>query len=1067
MSSKNFYISRKQRLNRSKNAIRLMTLLFLLISIILSSIIYNPLLIDNSESQETKCKSNYYNSLNEIPKTSSGISLIEDPFTKNFEVIVDFLKNFQTDLEENISLFYRYGNWEGSIIDDRIFSLDNLLVYNTLTTREFSGLITYIYYLGLQKSKLWYDANRTAFEYGFIGSINGTNEDIIEDRRYLVDNLMPIFVLIDNEAHLSIASQASINLVEDQWKLINSSEFWDSTNIGFNQHNETSNKFLRDNLYAILANLLIHRSSGFSASIKNQAYQLANITMLKLMEKMWDSNNLGFYYQASPTWDTSTAGYKNKYLEENALGIIALLDSWLDSGMNKTSYYDNATALYQKLNEKMWNTTYGAYEYGRTNEWMSTLNSDDKKLDLKANSIMMQACLKFFELTGNLTYYNRVLELYNFFETYLYNDTLHAYMNSIGPVNDTNINFHNNLKLIEAYLYGSEIFNSTVLNIQYNTTQSLPDFIIEQHVANITCAYNFQRQIRYYNPQTSSFKTYYTIVNITNANITYIFRYPNSTIFNTKVRQIKARSVPDIQQVVNVSCVADVDGSLNMTYFNISTPDKDYFIWFTINNSVKTTPVVPGKTLVNISTVIANDSDIEVARELRATLNSFTDGGDTIFSASRDGNNVLITVLQKGICPDPGDGPGSNATNFAITVLVQGANRTATEDTLLYPITEDIPLSSSFKEYNLYNSPFTVVVYANTTWFSLATNTRGFNVISGLQNGTITFEDDFIYQGQTTNITLPIESIRNNNITLNISLQGAGIEGVNKTNINFTASETTNLFFNITADWDATPGIHILHIIFKKGDIEYLHILSAISIANALDYNNLIYKSRVVIGDDIQISLNLINFLPNNNQNFNLSFSGDYIEDTIEEIQLDKKEIKKVTYNLKTLEDIDENLIDIKISILKGNTVFQEEIITIEIVPILEIISISFPEKVPQWEYAHLIIIIQNNLDSSQDFSLFINGEQIALQIESLGPGENRIDYSFIVSYNPYDFTEKHFIIVLKDNTEEVISKHYLKAKIEISSLSLLTCYILPFLVPIGIILFYKNRNMRYNLLKR
>ncbi|MGQ4873962.1 MAG: hypothetical protein ACP6IY_07825 [Promethearchaeia archaeon] len=1012
-----------------------------------------------------------FNGKNEIRndlQTSTGISVLNNPFMKNFENFSkSILKIFKAEnLNMNMTVFYRYADNQGNILDKRGFSLDNLLIYRSIGKHELTGLLMYFYYKIIRNSNFWYEGNHTLHQYGFIESINGTTGEVINYRRNLIDNLIPIFILIENNAHKSLGATEVKNLIREQFELINSSQFWDNFNIGFNHNNESASKYSEDNFYAIMVNLLIHRTTELESTIRDQAYNLANQTMLKIMEKMWDNTYKGFYYQGDQNWTTGITE-KYKYLKINALGILTLLDYWLDTGMNKSSYIDNATELYNLINLKLWNSTYQAYEYRRTRDWSIGVLSD-RRLDLESNAIMMKACLKLFELTGNISYYNRAIDLYNFFENNLYNKSLNAYVNSIGAVNDTNINFYNNLKLGEAYLYASHVFNSSELITSFNSTQDIPDLIINQSVLNLTSAYNYKHQITYYDPQSKTFKTYYTIYNITgNANISYIFRYPNGTIFDTKSFQIKEGTKGSVSEQVKIVCKADVDGSLNETYFNISTPSKDYFIWFSINNSVSNTPSVPGKTGINVSTVNVNDSADVVAQKLETILNSYENG--EIFGVSRNSNNLTITILEKGVAKDAGDGPIGNKTGFEFYILTQGENKTITTHTLLISITENFKLSKSFKEYLENSQPYLITIYTNTTWFSTVYKNRGFNIISGLTNKSISGLDSStsLYQGETTNITLTITSIRNNNITLNFSLVGEDIINVNLTNIKIIASDDTEVKLNITINVDASVGIHSLNFIFKRGSKIYLKITKTVIVKIALDYSNFIYNKKVAIGEKIPIYLDIMNFLPNNPQSFNLSFTGKYIEDYSEEITLNQKELKGFFYELNTIDNIIENEIEITMNISKGLRTFYSKTFSVEIVPPLEFSLISFPDTVPQFDTATLIIQVINNKDTPQAFTLYINNKEVKANIEEFAPGINRLEYSQIISLNPYNFDKESFIIVIKDDSGNILYKHYFEVQISISTLSLMTFYILPIAISIGIILYYKNKEIKFKLLKR
>jgi hypothetical protein len=858
---------------------------------------------------------------NESPIASGSIPLLQDPFTINFSNIRNYFNtNFRTNLvyyDPDFNIIPTYFRDEFS---NEVYSGDNLLLYKSLKKENYDEEDTIKIYVDLKSTPLWFKGNVS--EYGFIKSINGTSGAIIDDNRYLVDNLMPIFLLLENIGEkidqVSYLGETPIDSIKNTFDLINSTQFWDTNYEGFFQFNSSSGKKdTKSNFYSILANLLIYDFKNKLSSIDNDAYDLAEKTMEVLINNMWDNQDIGFYNRSDSDWSTVFDDCR-KTLDTNALGIITLIDFWTENeSMDLNSmYFKNATCLYNKLDEKLWDPANGAYKYAIDKDWNIFI---DQKIDLEANALMMQACLKLFEVTGNISYYNRALELYNTFESKMYDTTVNAYKTSIGSVINNYKNFTSNLRLTEAYLKAFEIYNSTVLNATFNTTSQVPDLIINQDILNLTCDYAFEKTISYFRHGTGSNTTRFN--NITNANITYIFYYPNNTI-------------------------------------------------------------------------------IEV----------ITDNID------------------------------DNTTN------------------LLYPINESLPIDDGYS----------ITIYANTTFFGIAITTKTFNITSGLVSQPIQgLEGVDLYQGRTVNITLPINNTRNNNITLNITLNGFGIENATLININFTSYILTNISFNLTIRNDAKPGKRNISFKFKNGSIIYLEVIEEINILNALTYTNLIYHNNVVAGNCIKISMNLINFFPNESQSFNVSFSGNYINAIKFPAILSENQIKTVFYTVLSKSFIPYDSIEIEMSISVGETIFYTEILTVEILPKFEIISIGFPETVTQGVNPHLIIIIQNNQDSSEEFTIFINDDEVSTNLDELTPGENRIDCEVERFYNPYELGTMTYKIEIEDEDGDVIIKDYFEYEVELSSINLILFYLIPMIIPIGIILYFKNKDIKNKLLRR
>ncbi len=991
---------------------------------------------------------------------AANISLFEDPFTRNFDDIgSNLLPKYKSNLDLNATTFSRLGDENGTVIDKTIYSIDNLLLYKSLLKEQTSNILTYYSYRYLKQTPLWYQGNISAFKYGFIRSINGTTGAALIKERYLLDNLMPIFLLIENDVHLLTGSPPSAptpkELIQEMFLLINSTEFWDDSYKAFRETNSsTDNKYVESNFYAILANILIHRTTELDDNIQTRAYTLANMTMSTLVQNLWDNEESGFNFKSGGVGSTY------KYLSTNALGIISLLEYWLETGKkNNSVYLTNATLLYKTINDYLWNSTFKAYEYRRTPDWLTTTEFSDNKIDLESNALMMSACLKLFDVSGNITYYDKAIELFNSLEQYFYDKSVKSYNSSVGSsnsLNDGNKNLSSNLRLCEAYLNAFEIYNSTYLISMYNVSDSIPNLILNQDTLQIESNYSLVKTNKYFNPVSQSLENYEIRYDIPNATITHIFRYPNETIIRTDLGEIKYYQVGSESASTKITCKAS-SNALNGTYFNLTTPSVKFYVWFNLSNSGGINPGFSDRIAIEVKLSLS-DSAVGVAGKVRNTLQNYG-GVNNVFITTLNGENVTVTNKQLGeLTQHMIDGSIPRSTNFTFIPLNNGANKTVNEYIHLFPITENLTISTYYA----------VDIFTNITYFKPASTYLYFNIISGLENETIQGLSSitYLYQGQTINITLPINNNRIHNITLNVTLEGKGIFNITK-EINFTAGIENAVKFNITALINAKEELHSLYFIFKRGNIVYLTVKNWFSIKNAIDYENLIFSQKIVSGGTISISLTLINFLPNNTQSVNITFSGANIITYTREENLGKKEWRSLSYPLESQSDINEDYISIKMEISKGNSVILTSTITIEIVPKFEVTSISFPEKISQGETAYLILIIVNNQQDSAEITLLINDIEISLELSELIPGENKITYELIPTTNPYDFQKKNYEVLLKDGSGDEIFKEYLEIEFTPNTTNFVFFYLLPIVIPIVIVLYYGNKYLKLKALRK
>ncbi|MHA1933168.1 MAG: hypothetical protein ACW96X_11540, partial [Promethearchaeota archaeon] len=474
-------------------------------------------------------------------ETATDTSMLQNPYDKNFDLVRTFFQNnYISSLDLDISTYFRYGDINGIITDDTIYSEDNIFLYNSLLKSEIDQTETFDTYLKLKSTPLWYEDSSEPFKYGFVKSVDNSTGLVKNSDRYLVDNVLPIFLLIDNIGEnidvLSLEGQKPTDSIEEMISLISSSEFWDNINKGFAHYNSTSDKYSESNFISILANLLIHRTYhqlDLDESIKTLSYFLANQTMISMDSNMWDATDKAYYSWADEDWSTLSGGQRYYHLDVNALGIITLLEFWIESGMeNDSSYLLRAVELYDSLDNHLWdigNKLY--YNIGRPS-WDILIDSSH---DLKANALILEACLRLFELTGNITYYNRAVEIFESFENDLFDGGNNSYDFSL--TNSTK-NLNSNLNLRKSYQKASEIFMSTSVKSEYNLTETIPNYLIDQDVMNLTSVYSFSKENQYYNPGNDSYVPFTVSYNITDADINYLLKYPNGSFFSQIENQI-------------------------------------------------------------------------------------------------------------------------------------------------------------------------------------------------------------------------------------------------------------------------------------------------------------------------------------------------------------------------------------------------------------------------------------------------------------------------------------------------------------------------------------------------
>jgi len=383
--------------------------------------------------------------------------------------------------------------------------------------------------------------------------------------------------------------------------------------------------------------------------------------------------------------------------------------------------------------------------------------------------------------------------------------------------------------------------------------------------------------------------------------------------------------------------------------------------------------------------------------------------------------------------------------------------------TLIYNITDTLP----------YGDEYRVIIWINSTKLCYKEKILTFNIISGLVNKPIEGLGLTLYQGPTINVSIAINNTRYNNVTLNVSMESVNI--INQTLfdvqfISYLYHNDTIVSFNLTTYQYAEIGPDIINFRFTLGSILYLEINASIIIGESFDYTTLFYESEVVNGDHIRVMFNLINFLSNTTQSINVSFSGVDLSNSAifpQEITLEQQESKFLTYQLEISSTAQKTTILMELS--KYGDVYYNKTFIIDIVDPLEHLMTTYPSSVTQWDYSHLIMIIENNKNTEEDYTLTIIEQNVQfnlfptnLVIEGkLAPGRNRLEALIYSTANPYEFGVKTYYYELKDSNGEVIESGLFQVSIELSIAALFFCYIIPISIPIIGILAYKYKQLK------
>lgn len=125
-------------------------------------------------------------------------------------------------------------------------------------------------------------------------------------------------------------------------------------------------------------------------------------------------------------------------------------------------------------------------------------------------------------------------------------------------------------------------------------------------------------------------------------------------------------SIYTIAEDAVTQTASDDDGSLSGRYFNFTTPDTEYYVWFNTDGG-GTDPAVSGKTGIEVA-LTAGDTADAVAAAVATAMNNETD----MSASNPNTNEVVVTAASNGPVDYPSDGEGTNETEFTFEVTTPG-----------------------------------------------------------------------------------------------------------------------------------------------------------------------------------------------------------------------------------------------------------------------------------------------------------------------------------------------------------------------------------------------------------
>ncbi|MCP4762656.1 MAG: hypothetical protein GY870_12825 [archaeon] len=337
-------------------------------------------------------------------------------------------------------------------------------------------------------------------------------------------------------------------------------------------------------------------------------------------------------------------------------------------------------------------------------------------------------------------------------------------------------------------------------------------------------------------------------------------------------------------------------------------------------------------------------------------------------------------------------------------------------------------------------------------------------IFSGIEAISITQVGETIFPGEKTLYNISITSIRSDNLTVNIKNDGDSFDEEILNDINVENDTTTYVLMNVsvkdTVDWVEDQEIIVT---IYNNSLEMKSITPSISVSSPLSFIELFFEKEIIFPNpfDITISFqNLRTITPESS--IKVEVNGIGIESHSETISesIAAQEIKTFEVSISPETDTLPGLHTFQVNLSKDGISFWLNEYTVEIVPEIEILEINGFSSIIQGQMPYITFKIVNNNESSKPVSITSNGINIA-EDYLLNPGENvfTVDIDGVL-INPYDITQKNYEIKVYNENGDLIGLKTINIDLLLSPGNLFFFYILPIIVPVGILLYFQHKKI-------
>jgi hypothetical protein len=373
----------------------------------------------------------------------------------------------------------------------------------------------------------------------------------------------------------------------------------------------------------------------------------------------------------------------------------------------------------------------------------------------------------------------------------------------------------------------------------------------------------------------------------------------------------------------------------------------------------------------------------------------------------------------------------------------------------------DLSTITSFYEYKLE-------IFCNRTGFNVGIKTINFPFSSGIEIVNIKKMDTKLHQGSTARLNITYTSSHPKDINATTVISGDNFIQTTSKNFIIKAEDIidgkfeSSIVVNVTASEEAEIGIQSLDIIVLNNNSKaFFHSEYEIKISSVIEVNSLLVDQYLVNFAPLRLHFDLYNHHLIDTETVRIEINStyfDYFNTTYTNLlPLSQKDL--YVY-LNPNEHAKLGILDFLVTIWRDDVIIFTKEVNIQSVPEIIIHNIySTDRDIIQGQTPTVTLEIYSYNSSNTKLYIFCNGRLIGEKTVSFGESRFTIDMDNPIR-NPYNIGEESYQIIIKDVTDKTLASKVISVNIKPSTLNIFIFYVLPVLIPIGVIIYFKYKEL-------